>query len=455
MNDLEHRLRRGLTHDAGSLPDYPQRIRPITRRGRRRTMTTRLSVVALAMVVLGGGLTAFLVLRDGDGEIVVAAGGDDAADAATADEAADQGAEVDPGETVSNEPPVAASDDASAEPAGLEGAPCLGFAVYCLGGDEQDAVAAATATWGPEEAGPIFEGEPPDAGQHVWFPSQDVTVNIRAYLDGSLSFVSLMQPVTPEPSSTWEIDLPAGLVLGVDTLDTVLDTLGPPDEAFPAQDEGIDILLLRYEVGSSTVSYGYVQSWSVGLLEEYSGLVDAALVDAVRGRALPLRFFGAAGPPETATEQSLPRLALRGLGDVVLGMSQAELIDVAFVQPAVFEEGYSEGEGCGYVIPKIYPGLGLMVTNDEVVRIDVFDEPVLTLSGIGIGSTEAEVLAAYGDRISEEPHPYLGDQGKYLVYVPQDAVDAEYRLVFETASGVVTNFRAGQLPEVLWIEGCS
>ena len=86
---------------------------------------------------------------------------------------------------------------------------------------------------------------------------------------------------------------------------------------------------------------------------------------------------------------------------------------------------------------------------------------ITTLSGLGIGSTEPEVYAAYGDQIEESLHPYLGEQGRYLTFVPRDAADADYRLVFETNENAVlgertvTTFRVGRIPEVEWIEGCA
>ncbi len=464
MNDLEDRLRRGLHGGASGLPDYAGRIRSVTRRGRQRRMATRLGAAALLVVVLGGGLAAYLILRDdGDGAVVVASGGDDA-DAADDLQPAGEGDAADPSGEAPGEEPVA--DDPSAEdpsadgPAGaLESAACLGFDGYCLGVAEQDAVAAGTAAWGDEETGPIFEGTPPGPSEHVWFPATGAMVQVYASGDGLVDFIRLSQPVAADPVTPWEVSLPAGLTMGVDTLDDVLDTLGPPDRAFYGGGEGVDVVGLEYLVGSAAVTYGYIQGWDVGFLSEFDGLADAALVDAIRGRGLPLRMFMAqtlgddeATPP---TDGPLPPLALRSWGDVTLLMSQAALADVAQVQPSVFSEAYSDGEGCGYVIPQNHPGIGLMITDGEVVRIDVSDSSVRTLSGIGVGSTADDVYAAYGDQIVASPHPYLGDEGQYLTFVPRDEADAQYRLIFETGDDVVIAFRTGVMPEVDWIEGCS
>ena len=52
-------------------------------------------------------------------------------------------------------------------------------------------------------------------------------------------------------------------------------------------------------------------------------------------------------------------------------------------------------------------------------------------------------------------HKYVAG-GHYLTFVPDDPADADLRLIFETdASSKVTQFRAGRLPEVAYVEGCS
>ena len=43
----------------------------------------------------------------------------------------------------------------------------------------------------------------------------------------------------------------------------------------------------------------------------------------------------------------------------------------------------------------------------------------------------------------------------YLTYVPKDKSDRNYRVVFETDGKRVLGFRAGKLPEVEFVEGCS
>ena len=66
--------------------------------------------------------------------------------------------------------------------------------------------------------------------------------------------------------------------------------------------------------------------------------------------------------------------------------------------------------------------------------------------------TEPEIKNLFPDQIEVEPHKYV-DGGHYLVFVPGDPAD--HRVIFETDGAMVTSYRAGILPEVEWVEGCS
>ncbi|MEM9004861.1 MAG: hypothetical protein AAGE59_15225 [Cyanobacteria bacterium P01_F01_bin.86] len=52
------------------------------------------------------------------------------------------------------------------------------------------------------------------------------------------------------------------------------------------------------------------------------------------------------------------------------------------------------------------------------------------------------------------PHRYV-PEGNYWEFGPRDAVDSGYRVIFATAGGIVTEYRAGRLPEVSYVEGCN
>ena len=122
-----------------------------------------------------------------------------------------------------------------------------------------------------------------------------------------------------------------------------------------------------------------------------------------------------------------------------------------------------EGSTCRYLNPTGAPaGVAFMANEGTVTRVDVspldlgevVPEQALprTAAGVGIGSTQAEVEAAYGPQLRTELHHYT--DGRYLIVTPE--ADTSRRIIFETdEQGRVTYLRAGRRPEVTWVEGCS
>ena len=111
---------------------------------------------------------------------------------------------------------------------------------------------------------------------------------------------------------------------------------------------------------------------------------------------------------------------------------------------------------CSYLLTEpVIDNVGFMMTDGIIRRVDVFPgSSVTTRSGAKIGMTEAEIKGMFGDKIETSGHPYVAG-GKYLIFVPVDEQDKNFRVIFETdANGIVTSYRAGRLPEVGWIEGC-
>lgn len=145
------------------------------------------------------------------------------------------------------------------------------------------------------------------------------------------------------------------------------------------------------------------------------------------------------------SEAAVPSLSVDGLGEVHIGMTVGEVVEVLGESP----DPIGEPE-CAYLDPDALPaGVMLMVVHDTIARIDVMEAGVRTAAGIGVGSTEADVRSAYGE-VERQPHKYT--DGSYLV-VP--SADGSRRLLFETDGAAVTAFRAGRMPEVQWVEGCA
>jgi hypothetical protein len=134
-----------------------------------------------------------------------------------------------------------------------------------------------------------------------------------------------------------------------------------------------------------------------------------------------------------------------GVGRVRLGMSRSQLT-------ARGGAVNSESEACEFVIPQgAPPGVRAMVVDGAVRRIDIAPPGVATRAGVGVGSTESQVTAAYPSA-RVEPHKYTS--GHYLLVDLTPAAIGTRRLVFETDGSTVTRYRVGLVPQVDWVEGC-
>jgi hypothetical protein len=145
------------------------------------------------------------------------------------------------------------------------------------------------------------------------------------------------------------------------------------------------------------------------------------------------------------------RVTPQGYASVRFGMTLSEARAAAGV-PLLPPAQISDDErGCYTVFPHgRADGPGYMVVDDRVARIDVRGAQPLADAGVGVGSLESAVLAAYGARAQVSPHKYTAPEGHYVT------VDAgDYAIVFETDGTRVTEYRAGRKPEVTWVEGCS
>jgi hypothetical protein len=112
------------------------------------------------------------------------------------------------------------------------------------------------------------------------------------------------------------------------------------------------------------------------------------------------------------------------------------------------------GDSCAYAFPKRHTGVAFMVIGDRIARVDVRGPEVTTLEGARTGDPEERIHALYRGRVEVQPHKYV--DGHYLIVRPAPgAADTTRRVIFETDGRRVTGYRAGRLPEVRWVEGCS
>ncbi|HEY9608372.1 hypothetical protein [Allocoleopsis sp.] len=145
------------------------------------------------------------------------------------------------------------------------------------------------------------------------------------------------------------------------------------------------------------------------------------------------------------------KLSINSIGPIRVGMSVAQAETAAGVKLT-----RPDNRGCSYIRPQgnNYDFL-IMVTNNRIARIDVRgNSRITTISGARIGDMESKIKSLYPGQITVTPHKYQ-PKGHYLIFIPKDRNEANYRIIFETDGTRVTSFRGGKRPEVEWVEGCS
>jgi hypothetical protein len=164
----------------------------------------------------------------------------------------------------------------------------------------------------------------------------------------------------------------------------------------------------------------------------FAVLVFGALALVACARTEPARETGE--PSEWVVTDS-------GVGPIKVGLTAGEI--------AGHIEKLGTVAGCVYAKAPAAPGLLIMLFDGKVVRFDVIAPALATAAGARVGDSEARIKELYSGGARVEPHKYT--DGHYLV------VDTapDRRLVFETDGARVTRYRAGVVPQVDWVEGCS
>lgn len=169
-------------------------------------------------------------------------------------------------------------------------------------------------------------------------------------------------------------------------------------------------------------------------------------------------------PPETTTTVATTvapasdvSVSIRSIGPVRIGMTVSEAEDASGLT-LVGEPDPTISENCYFVAPDGapgYEGVSFIVVDDRIGRVDI-DPPstITTRSGAGIGSTEQELRDLFPGQI-EDAAEFIVD-GRAVMFVPQDEVDEDYRVIFELdEQSTVARFRSGVLPPVGFGEGCA
>lgn len=188
----------------------------------------------------------------------------------------------------------------------------------------------------------------------------------------------------------------------------------------------------------------------VGLLVAYGCSAGTDQSADTSEHGAPVRDSGAGS---LAFVEAAPLIVTeRGIGPVHVGMSIANA-SAALNRALVIPKGAGAHE-CDYLRWRGGPkGVGVMVSRDRIARIDVTSRGIATAEGARVGDSEEEVMRMYMGRVTVTPQKYT--DGHYLTITPVDRADSLYRIVFEAEHGEITRYRAGRLPQVEYVEGCS
>ena len=151
------------------------------------------------------------------------------------------------------------------------------------------------------------------------------------------------------------------------------------------------------------------------------------------------------GPPQLSAGSPV---STAGLGAVTFGLTVAQAQNAAGT--AMIAQG-AESDCYRVVAHRGPEGVTFLVHEGTIERVDIDSGPVTTRSGVGIGTAESTVIDLFGDKIQRQSRP---DGSTDLLFVPVDAGDRNYRVVFNVADGTVLSFKAGKIPMVLTDTGC-
>jgi hypothetical protein len=170
-----------------------------------------------------------------------------------------------------------------------------------------------------------------------------------------------------------------------------------------------------------------------------------ATTSAPSTTAVPVTAAPTTPPPTTAppTTAAPPlsgssRLRIDGLGPIDIGMTVVQARAAAGVELAAETTPH-----CTILTPRTPEGVAFIVTTPASGRIELIivkSGPIATLSGIRVGSTEEQVMAAYPGRI-RVVNPTLPVHR--LIYEASDPAFADRVVVFVIDSGRVASMYSG------------
>jgi hypothetical protein len=157
-------------------------------------------------------------------------------------------------------------------------------------------------------------------------------------------------------------------------------------------------------------------------------------------------------PPSSSPAPSALTVTEHGIGPLRAGMTFTDA-DAA-LGGALLVPVSADTSGCDYLVWDKGPsGVHVMFDQHRIARVDVDTASIATAAGARVGDDEARIKLLYPGQVAVTPHKY--EDGHFLTVTPPAPADKQFRIIFETSGGRVTRYRAGILPSVEYVEGCS
>jgi hypothetical protein len=158
-------------------------------------------------------------------------------------------------------------------------------------------------------------------------------------------------------------------------------------------------------------------------------------------------------------------LTAEGFGPLRIGMSRAEVVKALGEDDDPEAVGGPDPESCDMFRPERAPqGMLVMIEAGRLTSIALVDgSKVRTDRGLGLGSSAADVRAAYGEALRAGPHKYEAAPAEYLTAWAKDGPRGDEYETAPTARGIryevggqgrVQVIQAGG-PSIQYVEGCA
>lgn len=163
--------------------------------------------------------------------------------------------------------------------------------------------------------------------------------------------------------------------------------------------------------------------------------------------------LGLAEAPGSVASSAAPAAGVvgeNGYGPLHVGMTWAQ---ARGAMPSLRRDANQESETCFIAQSRGLPGVYLLFEGGHLGRVTVeHSSRIATARGIRVGSTLAQVRAAYGPRLVQEAHAYEGPPAVYLTYW---TVPHRRGIRFETDTHRRVSIIHGGNATIEYVEGCS